>query len=182
MPLVGWCFWDQRTEGKCRLGYVIGLMSSTLTGPCHVFRWTSKFFGGTAKSSLGGEVHALSDMVHHTSLLRDFYGSFEGLDPGTMASEDCESHFTHLKTKKVIAEENSARHFLRILRALEKGGLDNTYWAPGAENPADGLTNVRRDTVPRLRLLESGPFNPGSLRPLKGAAFRERAYQGRHEN
>ena len=37
--LVGWsdeAYGDQSTMGKCRLGYVIGLMPSTLRGPRHI--------------------------------------------------------------------------------------------------------------------------------------------------
>ena len=33
---------DQYTEGKCRLGSVVGSMSSSLTGPRHVLQWTPK--------------------------------------------------------------------------------------------------------------------------------------------
>ena len=37
--LAGWpdaAFGDQSSLGKCRLGYVIGLTASTLSGPCHI--------------------------------------------------------------------------------------------------------------------------------------------------
>ena len=70
-------------------------------------------------------------------------------------------------------EENLARHFLSIQQPIGEGGLDNAYWFLGAENPADGLTKVRSAMAPRLRLLESGRFNPGSLRPLQGVAWAE---------
>ena len=39
MTLAGWpdaAYGDQSAEGKCRLGYVIGWMSSTLKGPCRI--------------------------------------------------------------------------------------------------------------------------------------------------
>ena len=42
MTLVGWsnaACGDRPTTGKCRLGYVIGLMSSTLRGPCRIPQW-----------------------------------------------------------------------------------------------------------------------------------------------
>ena len=49
--------------------------------------------------------------------------------------------------------------------------MDTAHWAPGAENPADGLTKVRSEMAPSLRLLESGHFRPGSLRLLGRAAW-----------
>ena len=39
MSLAGWsdaANGDQSEDGKCRRGFVIGLMSSTLNGPCHI--------------------------------------------------------------------------------------------------------------------------------------------------
>ena len=61
MSLAGWSDavrGDQSAEGRCRLGYVIGLMSSALYGPCHIFRRNSKFTKEWTKSSLGEEVFA----------------------------------------------------------------------------------------------------------------------------
>ena len=46
MSLVGWsdaAYGNQSTEETCHLGYVIGLMSPNLKGPCHSSQWTSKF-------------------------------------------------------------------------------------------------------------------------------------------
>ena len=57
MMLVGWsdaAFGTHTQDGRCRLGYIIGLMSSTLTGPVHILQWTSKFTRKHVKSSLGG--------------------------------------------------------------------------------------------------------------------------------
>ena len=51
--------------------------------------------------------------------------------------------------------------------------MENAYWLPGTENPADGLTRVRIDIVSLLRLPESGCFNPGRLRLIKGVAWGE---------
>ena len=86
--------WGQATGGRRRLGYAAGLMSSILTGPCHIPQRTSKITRKLAKCSLGGEVHALSDMVDHMSLQGDLYGPFEGPNAGMAESEDCESLFT----------------------------------------------------------------------------------------
>ena len=112
------------------------------------------------------QVDALSEMVDHLLSVKDFYGPFVGVNPGLAASEDCESPFTNLKTNKMLAEKYRVRHFTSIQQALEYGGLDTAHWSPGTENPADGLTKVRSKTVPLVRLLESGRYNPGSLRPL----------------
>ena len=41
MLLVGWsdaAFGTLAKDGRCRLGYIIGLMSSTLTGPVHILQ------------------------------------------------------------------------------------------------------------------------------------------------
>ena len=78
----------------------------------------------------------------------------------------------------MLAEKYWVRHFLSIQQALGEGELDNAYSAPGTEKPADGLTKVRSDTVPLLRLLRPGHFNPGSLRPLEGVARKESAGHG----
>ena len=105
--------------------------------------------------------------------LTDSFGPFVGLDPGAVGLEDCESLFTHLKTKKRVAEKFLVRHFFSIQHALGAGELEDVFWLPGTEYPADGLSKVRGDMVLLARLLESGCFNPGNLRPLKGLAWKE---------
>ena len=40
------------------------------------------------KSSLGGEVYALSEMVDHMLLLKDFRGPFESRNSGAVGLED----------------------------------------------------------------------------------------------
>ena len=91
MSIVGWsdaAYGDLTKTGKCRLGYLIGLMSSALSGPCHVIQWTSKFTRTLVKSSLGGEVYAFSEMVDHMALLREFYARFSRISPGMVGLED----------------------------------------------------------------------------------------------
>ena len=73
----------------------------------------------------------------------------------------------------MIVEKYLVRLSSGIQQALEEGDLENAFWFPGAENPADGLTQVRIDMVPPLRLLESGRLYPGQLCPLKGADWKE---------
>ena len=100
MTLAAWsdaAYVDQSSMGKCRLGYVIGLMSPNLYGPCHIIHWTSKFTRKLVESSLGGEVYALSEMLDHVSMLREFYGHFADLRRGMAGLEDCESLFAHLE-------------------------------------------------------------------------------------
>ena len=79
--MVGCGLLGRPTEGKCRLELAIGLMSSSLTGPPHVLFRASKFTRKLVKSSLGGEVYGLSEMVEHMSALREFYAPFEGIGP-----------------------------------------------------------------------------------------------------
>ena len=175
---------DQLAEGKRQFGYVVGLMPLTLTGPRPVSQWPSKFTRRLVRSRSGGEVYALSEMVDHMTLPRDFYGPCGGLDPGMVGLEDCGSPCSRLKTKKVAAENYFARHFSSIRMAFEEGELDNAYWALGAENPADGLATERSATAPVVRLLVSYQchFNPGSLRPLTRVAWKERAEYGETGN
>ena len=176
MTLVGWsdaAYGDTSCLGRSRLGYIIGIISSNLCGPCHIIQWTSRFTRKTVKSSLGGEIYAFSEMLDHMSMPREFYGHFAGLFPGLVGLEDCESLFTHLKKCKMIAEKFLVRHFLSNRQAIEEQELGDVYWIPGKENPADGLTKLRSEPAPLLRLLESGSYNPGMLRPLKEVTFKE---------
>ena len=53
------------------------------------------------------------------ALIREGYAPFVGLSPGMVGLEDCESLFSHLRTKKMIAEKYLARHFLSIQQSLE---------------------------------------------------------------
>ena len=87
--------------------------------------------------------------------------------------EDCESLFNHLRTKRMITEKYLVRHFLSIQQSLENKELDNIYWLPGTENPADGMTKMKSEMSPMLNLLEFGEFYPGFLRPLMGVCSSE---------
>ena len=73
----------------------------------------------------------------------------------------------------MVTEKYLVRRFLSIQQFLEDGELENVYWIPGTENPADGLTKLRSEMGPIMALLETGRFQPGLLRPRKGLAFRE---------
>ena len=70
------------------------------------------------------------------------------VNPGLVALAGRESLFTYLKTKKMVAERYLVRHLSSTQRALAGGELENAYWLPGAENPADGLSRARSYVVP----------------------------------
>ena len=137
---------DQSAEGKCRSRYVIGSMSSTLRGPRHILQWTSKFTRKCVKSNPGGEVYAFSEMVGHTSLLREFYAHFV----------NSRTSLPHLKNKKTIPEKFPIRQFPAIRQSLEDEELDNANRLPGLENPADGRPEVESGMAPLPRLAEAG--------------------------
>ena len=168
LPLVGWSdasYGDQLTEGKCRLGRMIGLMFPSLTGARHNLRRTSKFTWKPATSSPGGEGYALGKMVDNMALIRNFYEPSEGLAPGMVGLEACESLFTHLKPKKDDRGGESGQTFPEYPASAGTRGI--------GQNPAGDVTKVRSFMAPLLRKLESGRFSPGSLRPVKGVCPRE---------
>ena len=168
--LAGWsdaAYGDLSQNGKCRLGYLIGIMSSSLTGPCHVLQWTSKFTRKPVKSSLGGEAYAFSEMIDHVALLREF--PFVVFGPSTLGLEYCGNLSTRPRGEATITEKCLARHFSGIQQVLRTGELDNISWLPGTGNPGGGLTEVKIEMVPLLRMLQSGAFCPGAIRPMRGA-------------
>ena len=113
--MVGCCSWEPvvRRKAPIRLRDWLGIQvnvasdyvtSSTHPGLRHILRWTSKLTRKFVKSSLGSEVHALSEMVDHMLLQEDFAGPSVGLDPGMAGLEDCKSPFANLVAQEVIAE------------------------------------------------------------------------------
>ena len=106
------------------------------------------------------------------ALLRKFYAPSPRMSPGLVGMEACESLFTHLKRQKMVAGKYLVRHFLSIQQFIEDEELDNAYWLPGTENPADGLTKTKSEMGPISALRETGKFQPGLLRPPKGLASR----------
>ena len=72
----------------------------------------------------------------------------------------------------MVIEKYSARHFISIQQFFGDGELESVYGIPGTENPADGLTKLRSEMGPIMAPLETGGFQPGLLRPLKGLASR----------
>ena len=65
------------------------MTSASLTGPRRILQRPSKFTRELVRSSLGGEVHALSEMVDQMAPKRDFYEPFQVLVRGMVGLEDC---------------------------------------------------------------------------------------------
>ena len=155
------------------LGYIIGLMSSTLQGPVHIIQWTSKFTRKRVKSSLGGEIFALSEMWDHMEMIREFYGPLGHPKIRAYGLIDCEKLLSHLRTGRLGTEKFLTRHFRSILDAVESGDLGNVAWIPGTENPADGLTKISSELGPLLDVLQTGRYRPRTLDQLRGVSFLE---------
>ena len=76
VPPAGWpdaACRARPAQGKCRLGYVSGLMSPSLLGSCHFPQWTSEFTRKLVRNSLGCEVYAFSGVAGHMSPLLELY-------------------------------------------------------------------------------------------------------------
>ena len=123
-------------------------MSSNSCRRRRVFHWASQFTRKLVEGSLGGEVYAFSEMLDHVSMLREVNGHFAYVYPGMPGLEDCASLFTHLKKGKMITEKFLLRRSSAIQQAIEIRKLDNAYWAPGRENPADGLAKLHSKILP----------------------------------
>ena len=172
--MAGWpdaAFGTHGQDGQCRLGYLIGLMSPTLTGPVHFLQWASKFTRKHVKSSLGGEIFALSEMWGHMDMIREFYTASGREKVGSYRLIDCESLLSRLRAGRLGTEKFLARHFRIILGAMEGGDLGNVAWIPGTENPADGLTKATSDRGPLLQLLGTGLLCLGRLGQLRVMPF-----------
>ena len=111
-------------------------------------------------------------MVDHAALIRDFPEPSEGLELARAGWEHCDSLVTHTRAEEMITGKYLARRFLSTQRVPHLGESGSISSMPGAENPAGGLTKVRSDVAPLLRILESGRFRPGIPRPLKGGYLR----------
>ena len=55
-------------RGECRLGHVIGLITSALRRYYRPLDWTSKVSSELVKTILRGEAYALSEMIDHAAL------------------------------------------------------------------------------------------------------------------
>ena len=161
-------------DGRCRLGYIIALMSSTLTGSAHIPQWPSKFTRKYVKSSLGGEIFALSDMRDHAEMIREFFTALGHEKIRSYGLIDCESLLPHLRTERLGTEKFGARQFRSILDALGSGDLGNVAWIPVTGNPADGVAIAEGELGPFFHLLDTVAYRPGRLELLRGVSFIEK--------
>ena len=63
---------DQAPDGKCPLGFGIGLMSSVLSGQCRILQSISEFSRELVKGSSGVEVYAFCEMTDRVGTLLEF--------------------------------------------------------------------------------------------------------------
>ena len=98
---------------------------------------------------------------------------FSGVSPGMASKEECDSLFSRLKNRELLTGKYLVHHFSSIQQLIEDGDLNNVYWLPAVANPADGLTKLKSEMGPIPPLLETGRFQPGLLRPLKGLVSSE---------
>ena len=128
--LVGW---SDAAFGRCRLCYIIGLMSSTLTGPVRILQWASKFTRKHVKSSLGGEIFALSEMRGHMERIREFYAVLGREKIRSYGLIDCESLLSHLRAGRLGTEKFLTRQSRSILGALEVEILEMLHGSQSLE-------------------------------------------------
>ena len=109
---AGWsdaAYGDQSPEGRSRLGYVISLITCTLSDPCLIPGWTLTFTRTLVGNSLGAEVYASSEVIDHVALLRENYAPFLNMSPGMIGLGSCESPPTHLRHTETITGKCLAR-------------------------------------------------------------------------
>ena len=113
---------------------------------------------------------ALSEMRGHMEIISEFYMALGHEKIRSYGLIGCENLLSRLRTGRPGAGKFLTRHFPSFLDALESGDLRNVAWAPGAENPADGLTELRGEIELLSNLLETGTYRPGRLEQLPGAS------------
>ena len=106
-------------------------------------------------------------MVGHVVLLREFCNPRVAVSSGMGGFEDSECFFTHLLNWKSLTAKYLARHFLPSHVAVQSEGVTNASLLPGAEDPADGVTEQECDTAPPLPLMRDGSFVPGDFRTFE---------------
>ena len=140
MALVLWpdaAYGDLSKEGSCRIGYIVGLMPSSPSGPRNILQGDTKFIRELVESSLGSGVYASRELVDHMAPLRKLRPPVADIPSGMGGMGDCESFFGRLEKKKTVAEEYRNRHFLGFQQVLGRGGLDNAYWLSGVGKPRE---------------------------------------------
>ena len=71
----------------------------------------------------------------------------------------------------MLTEKYLVRHFLGIQQSLGEGELENVYWIPGTENPADGFTKLRSEMGPDFGLVGDGQFSARCVATASGVGL-----------
>ena len=121
-------------------------MSSTLSGPCRILQWTSKFARTLVESSSFAEVYASSVTIDHVAPLREFFAPFTDLSPGMAGLEGREILSTRHRNKKAAAGRRLSRHSLGIQQSLGSAELDATRGGP-CWRPRRGLERYGAPTT-----------------------------------
>ena len=154
-------------EGRCTLGFLIGLSAPAVCGPRQLLQRPSKFPRKLIKGSLSGEVYAFSGTMGHMARLGEFYVSFADASPAMVGMEVCESLLARPDVARTGLEKFFALRFSRIQQALEQGDSDNAFRPTGPGSPADGLAEVKGNPAPLLGP-SSGILFPGASRVIGG--------------
>ena len=128
---------DRSEGGRRRQGYVVGLISSSLSSPRHTLQWAAKFNRKLVKGSPGGGAYAFGEIVGRVALLREFCSPLWARPRGWRKLVP-----PLLEDKTMITEKYFLRHSLGIQQFSGNGELGSVYWLPGLVNPADGMTQV----------------------------------------
>ena len=110
--LVRCGLWRPKRRWKCRLGYASGLLPSTRDGYRRLPHWSSRLTRRTVKSSVSGEIDAVSEMADRVGLVLGCRGLCCPRAPPLNWVEDCESSSSCLSNKRPAAEKYPGRHFL----------------------------------------------------------------------
>ena len=153
--------------GRCRLGCVVGPISSSPRGPCHLTQWPTKITEKIGqkqpwRGSLRAQRGAMSRSVVpgvlcplRVSVIR--FARFGGLRKPLHPNEDRTDHRREMLGQKPLRRPVSPARW----------GTGQRVLAPGPKTPAGGLTKLKNNVPPLLRLLETGSFCLGTLRLLQ---------------
>ena len=151
---------DQTKEGLWRLGYLSGLLPSSLPGPFHVLQWPSQFTRKTVKTNLGGGAYAFSEMIAHADLSPEFHTVPVDLAPGMAGLEDCDSLLTHPQNRHMITWSVKSCPPRRLCRQKRRKMFTGN-------RAREILRTVARsdkwDSVPLLSPTKEGARPPGVL-------------------
>ena len=167
----------QSEEGRCRLGYRMGILPSALRSPYDISQWSSKFTRKAVWSSPCGEVYAFSGAAGHVELSCGFLSPFADGSPGMLGCVDCEGLFNPFRQRNMGSGEYLMRPCASIQAAVQSV-LRIGCWALRIRR----MASTRRNKI----WYPWGPWfgvvlPPGNLCPLRKVATREtpRGVRGR---